>query len=224
MITNWQSHLHMPWQPFGGQERSQIICSRPSQLTSSWSSSLHVYICNCTVEKQRNLITTTTMRLLLQDSKQIMLSWSSAALLRAAVGWVEPAGKGSCRGHRRSFRCARVESPASHQRLVEHCYFSLASNRLQPKKRTLRKEDRVHHQLHGSEVHQWIGTPSSCGNWHPSDAGCQPSDLRCRLEWWQSRTPHRMTGDWKKNKRHINMAGSGIEVEMQSWEKLVWKV
>ena len=133
MITNWQSHLHMPWQPFGGQERSQIICSRPSQLTSSWSSSLHVYICNCTVEKQRNLITTTTMRLLLQDSKQIMLSWSSAALLRAAVGWLEPAGKGSCRGHRRSFRCARVESPASHERLVEHCYFSLASNRLQPK-------------------------------------------------------------------------------------------
>lgn len=135
MITNWQSHLHMPWQPFGGQERSQIICSRPSQLTSSWSSSLHVYICNCTVEKQRNLITTTTMRLLLQDSKQIMLSWSSAALLRAAVGWLEPAGKGSCRGHRRSFRCARVESPASHERLVEHCYFSLASNRLQPKKK-----------------------------------------------------------------------------------------
>jgi hypothetical protein len=74
-----------------------------------------------------------------EHAQQIMLpwswswSWSSEALLRAVVGWAEPAGKGSGRGHRRSFQCALVESPAQCKPTTTigvALLFLLVSNRL----------------------------------------------------------------------------------------------
>ena len=128
-----------------------------------------------------------------------MLFWSCVAWLRAAVGWAETAGKGSGRGHQRSFLCVLVESPAENWCGLVICAIKQADRVLTG------KQSYVPHYLLGSAVRQWTGMPNLCGNWCPSDFGCQPSSSHCHLEWQQLQSPHHMTEDWRRARGSIQL-------------------